>query len=119
MKPLTLPVLGLLVLIPFMITLGQVLFKLTSGRLTAQAGTPFYTVAFNPVFLLALAIYGAATLLWIHVLKTVPLAYAYSFMALTFVLVPLVAAIFLKEPLTIKYAMGACLIIAGLFIVQS
>ena len=119
MKSISLPVFGLLVLTPVMITLGQVLFKLTSGRLTAQAGTPFYTVAFNPVFLLALAIYGAATLLWIYVLKTVPLSYAYSFMALTFVLVPLMAAIFLKEPLTIKYAIGACLIIAGLFIVQS
>ena len=119
MKPLSLPIFGLLLLTPVMIALGQVLFKLTSARLTAHAGTPFYTVAANPLFLLALAIYGSATLLWIYVLKTVPLSYAYSFMALTFVLVPLMAAFFLKEPLTVKYAIGACLIIAGLFVVQS
>tara|TARA_R110001606_G_scaffold134137_2_gene270381 strand:- start:29 stop:388 length:360 start_codon:yes stop_codon:yes gene_type:complete len=119
MKPLSLPLCGLLLLTPVMIAIGQVLFKMTSVRLTAQTGTPFYTVAFNPIFLLALTIYGSATLLWIYVLKVVPLSYAYSFMALTFVLVPLMAAFFLKEPLTVKYAIGACLIIAGLFVVQS
>ncbi len=119
MKTISMPVYGLLLLTPIMIAVGQVLFKLTSTRLTAEAGTPFYSVALNPLFLLALAIYGSATLLWIYVLKVVPLSYAYSFMALTFVLVPLMAAFFLKEPLTVKYAIGACLIIAGLFVVQS
>ena len=119
MKTISMPVYGLLLLTPIMIAVGQVLFKLTSTRLTAESGTPFYSVALNPLFLLALAIYGSATLLWIYVLKVVPLSYAYSFMALTFVLVPLMAAFFLKEPLTVKYAIGACLIIAGLFVVQS
>ncbi|KCZ91595.1 EamA family transporter [Hyphomonas johnsonii] len=119
MKPLSLPVYGLLLLTPVMIALGQVLFKLTSTRLAAQPDTPFYTVAMNPLFVLALAIYGSATLLWIYVLKLVPLSYAYSFMALTFVLVPLMASLWLGESLNLKYAIGACLIIAGLVVVQA
>ncbi|MGJ8562045.1 MAG: EamA family transporter [Alphaproteobacteria bacterium] len=115
---LSAPIWALLGLTPLMIASGQVLFKLTGDRL-ARSGDPFYTVLYNPVFILALAIYGIATLLWIYVLKTVPLAYAYSFMALTFVIVPLMAALWLGETLTLKYALGAVFIIIGLFIVQT
>ncbi len=118
MTPLSMPMLGLLCLTPVMIAAGQVLFKLTSEKLAAT-GAPFHTALFNPVFIFALAIYGTATLLWIYVLKSVPLAYAYSFMALTFIIVPLMAALWLGETLTLKYAAGAALIIAGLVIVQS
>lgn len=101
-----------------MIALGQVLFKMTSEKLVAT-NAPFYTTLYNPIFVLALAIYGLATLLWIYVLKTAPLSYAYSFMALTFVLVPLLASIWLGETITLKYALGVALIMIGLIIVQS
>ena len=107
-----------LIATPFAIAVGQVLFKMTSEKLV-DSGAPFISVLINPVFLAALALYGSATLLWIHVLKTVPLAYAYSFMALTFVVVPLLAAWWLGETVGLKYALGAGLIILGLVIVQS
>lgn len=109
---------ALLCATPVMIAIGQVLFKLTSEKLVATQA-PFHTALFNPVFILALAIYGTATLLWIYVLKSVPLAYAYSFMALTFVIVPLMAALWLGETLTFRYALGAACIIIGLLIVQT
>ncbi|MFT5774911.1 EamA family transporter [Hyphomonas sp.] len=118
-KALTLPVYALLVLTPMTIAFGQVLFKQTGIELADKPDAPFYSILFSPVFLVAVALYGIATLAWVYVLKMVPLSMAYSFMALTFVLVPLMAAFFLKEPLTVKYAIGACLIIAGLFVVQS
>lgn len=118
MTKLSLPIYGLLLLTPFMIAFGQVLFKMTSQKLVAS-NSKFHTVFLEPVFILALIIYGSATLLWLFVLKTVPLAYAYSFMALTFVIVPVMAALWLGETLTLKYAMGAALIILGLLIVQS
>ena len=119
MKALTLPVYGLLVLTPMTIAFGQVLFKQAGTQLANRPEAPFYSVFFSPVFLVAVTLYGIATLAWVYVLKMVPLSMAYSFMALTFVLVPLMAAFFLKEPLTVKYAIGACLIIAGLLVVQS
>jgi len=118
MTKLTLPVLSLLIATPFMIAIGQVLFKLTSQRLVASEGK-FYTILFDPMMILALVIYGSATLLWIYVLKTVPLSYAYSFMAMTFVLVPILAAIWLGDTITLRYAGGAACIIAGLLIIHS
>ena len=48
-----------------------------------------------------------------------PLTIAYSFMALTFCLVPLLAAVFLGEAVTLRYALGAALIISGMIIINS
>ena len=118
MTNLSLPVLSLLLATPFMIAIGQVLFKVTSQRLVDNEGE-FYTVLFDPIMIAALAIYGSATLLWIYVLKTVPLSYAYSFMAMTFVLVPIMAYFWLGDAITLRYAGGAACIIAGLLIIHS
>ena len=118
MTNLSLPVLSLLLATPFMIAIGQVLFKVTSQRLVDNEGK-FYTVLFDPIMIAALAIYGSATLLWIYVLKTVPLSYAYSFMAMTFVLVPIMAYFWLGDAITLRYAGGAACIIAGLLIIHS
>lgn len=71
------------------------------------------------LFIGSLAIYGEATLLWIYVLKTVPLSYACSFMALTYVIVPVLAHLWLGEPLTAKYVLGKGLVIAGLLTLWS
>ena len=107
---------GLLVLTPTIIAGGQVLFKQAGVR---GAGAPFAQTLFDPVFILAVAIYGLATLMWVWVLKTVPLSSAYSFMALSYVLVPILATLFLGESLSWRYALGTALILGGLFVVQS
>lgn len=119
MKTVSLPLFGLLILTPMMIAIGQVLFKLTSERLLASGHVPFYSIFFQPTFILALAIYASATLIWIFVLKTVPLGYAYSFMALTFVIVPALAMWLLGEPLTLKYALGTAFIMIGMIVAHS
>ena len=108
----------LLISTPVAIAIGQVLFKKTSERLVA-GDAAFLSIAFDPLFIAALGLYGGATILWIYVLKFVPLSYAYAFMALTFVFVPLMASFWLGESLTLKFAIGASLIIAGLMVVQS
>lgn len=108
----------LLVSTPIMIAAGQVMFKKTSERLLERGDAGFLSIAFDPVFIAALGLYGAATLLWIYVLKAVPLSYAYSFMALTFAIVPLLSFIFLGENLSWRYGVGSALIIAGLIVTQ-
>ena len=113
------PLVGaLLVSTPVMIAVGQVLFKRTSERLLARSDAGFLSIAFDPVFIAALVLYGTATLLWIYVLKVVPLSYAYSFMALTFVVVPLLSLMFLGEALSWRYWVGSAFIMAGLIITQ-
>ena len=77
------------------------------------------SVLFDPIMIIGLAVYGLATLLWMLALKNVPLSFAYSFMALSYVAVPILSIIFLNETLSLKYWAGAGLIIAGLFVIQS
>ena len=107
-----------LTIIPITIALGQLLFKIASQRLSS-AGKELYMVLFDPVMIVALGIYGGATLIWIYLLKFVPLSYAYSFMALTFLAVPILSIFFLGETLNLKYWIGTALIIVGLIIIQS
>jgi undecaprenyl phosphate-alpha-L-ara4N flippase subunit ArnE len=103
---------------PLLIAAGQVLFKLTSGT-TGDFGVKGLTALMvNPLLLAALAIYGTGTIIWIFVLKAVPLTIGYSFMALTFCFVPLLASLFLGEALTLRYALGAFLIIGGMLVIN-
>jgi drug/metabolite transporter (DMT)-like permease len=111
------PVLAGLVLTPVMIAAGQVLFKLASEQAGSVSASGLIGLAANPYLLAALAIYGLGTIIWIFVLKAVPLNYAYPFMALTFCVVPLLAMWVLGEPLTWKIAAGTGLIMAGLIVI--
>ncbi|MCJ8236981.1 EamA family transporter [Peteryoungia algae] len=99
---------------PLLIALGQVLFKLTSQSIGTFSAGSLMMLAINPVFIAALALYGFGTVVWIYVLRSVPLTIAYSFMGLTFCFVPLLAQIFFGEPLHMRYLIGTLLILAGL-----
>jgi len=104
---------------PLLIAAGQVLFKLTSASAGDFSMRGLLQLAFNPLLLAALALYGFGTLVWIYVLKSVPLTVAYSFMGLTFCFVPLLAQIFLGEAVTLRYAFGAVLIVAGMIAINA
>ena len=95
------------------IACGQVLFKKGAQSLGADAGLT--GLLFNSWILVALIIYGAATLLWIHVLRETALSVAYPLFALTFIIVPLLASILLNEPLQSKTLIGGVLIIVGVY----
>ena len=118
MGRLSLSTLSLLIFTPVLIAGGQILFKQAGARLQSS-GAPFASLAADPRFVGAVAIYGAATLLWVQVLRSVPLTYAYSFMALTYVMVPLMAVFWLGETLTLRYALGAGLVAISLIVIQS
>lgn len=111
-------VIGLLIFTPLLIAVGQVMFKLVSRQMSFASGflNGLFQLAFEPLFIASIALYGFGTLLWIFVLREVPLAVAYSFMALTFVMVPVLAKLFLHETLPPKYILGTVMIISGLMI---
>ncbi len=99
------------------ISAGQILFKLASESIpTTFEMDKWLSFSVNKYFLLALVIYGAATVLWILALKRVDLNIAYPFMALAFVIVPMAGYLFLGESVSYKTFFGAALIIAGLII---
>lgn len=97
------------------ISAGQLLFKLASASLDFRR--PFADVRGLAILLLALALYGAATLLWVAALRHAPLGRLYPIMALSFVLVPLGSVLFLREPLSLGYWAGVVLIVAGLAVI--
>ncbi|NRP72034.1 putative 4-amino-4-deoxy-L-arabinose-phosphoundecaprenol flippase subunit ArnE [Ensifer psoraleae] len=108
-----------LIFTPILISTGQILFKLTSSETGGFDFRSLAALVSNPILLTALALYGLGTIIWIFTLRSVPLTLAYSFMALTFCFVPLFAAFFLGETLTIRYAAGAALIIGGMIVINS
>ena len=104
---------------PVLISVGQVLFKIASRGVGEADAASLLRLAFNPYLLAALALYGAGTVLWLFVLKKVPLNAAYPFMALSFCLVPLMGYVVLGEALSWRYGAGICLIVAGLLVLST
>jgi drug/metabolite transporter (DMT)-like permease len=107
--------LGLALLCVLAVAVGQLLFKRV-GVVLEAAGT--WDNAW--VLLLgsmAFGLYGASTLLWIHVLRSVELSRVYPLMALSFVLVPLASALFFGDTLSLPYFAGVLLIVAGVVLI--
>ncbi len=109
-----------LLVVPALLSAGQVLFKNTATAVSPQSLPGFIgALVASPSFWAALAIYGVATLLWVYVLIQVPLSRAMPFIALTFVLAPALSAMFFGERLTLLYGVGIAVIIAGVTIAAS
>lgn len=105
---------SLILLSVLMIAIGQLLFKLVGLRL--QAGLSLLDAKVWTIAIMSMAIYGGATVLWIAILRTVPLVKAYPYMALSFVLVPLGSIFFYSEKVQWTYAFGATLIMLGVIL---
>lgn len=96
------------------IALGQIFFK--KAALELPAGSNLLDMALNRWLLVALIIYGLATLAWVHILRSAPLAYAYPLFALAFVIVPVLAHLVFGDPLRWPSFVGGMLILLGVFI---
>ena len=96
------------------ISAGQVLFKTAAGR--ANAANSMLAPDVLGILLAAVTLYGGATLVWVYVLRHVPLSAAYVFMSLSFVIVPILSWLLFKENLTARYFMGMALIVAGILL---
>jgi undecaprenyl phosphate-alpha-L-ara4N flippase subunit ArnE len=71
-----------------LIAVGQLLFKTAAAQWLID-GWSWATIGgfLSPVMVIALVVYGFATVLWIYVLRTVPLASAYTLFSLAFLIV--------------------------------
>jgi undecaprenyl phosphate-alpha-L-ara4N flippase subunit ArnE len=102
-----------LIAVPFMIAVGQILFKMTA---VANAGQGLIGLVSNVTFWIAMVMYGAATVAWIATIESVPISRAYLFVALTYIYVPILSSIFLKEQVTIRAFVGITIVIVGIVI---
>jgi undecaprenyl phosphate-alpha-L-ara4N flippase subunit ArnE len=98
---------------------GQILFKLASLRLVSSTslGERLASLSHNPLFLGALVVYFALSIVWVWILSFTPLSRAYLFVALSFALVPVASTLVFAEPLSIRLIVGIGLILAGLLLV--
>ena len=102
-----------LIIIPLVVAVGQILFKVTA---VSNAGQGFLGLLGNATFWTAIILYGVATVVWIPMIESVPISRAYLFMALTYVYVPLFATLFLQEAVSLRSVLGTVLIIVGILI---
>ncbi len=100
-----------------LLSTGQILFKLAAESFpkVLDWGSIFNFVI-NKHFILALIIYGFATILWIWLLSKIPLSRAYPFIALAFILVPIMSNFFLGEKIPVTVILGSSIIIIGLIV---
>lgn len=107
---------GLALLVCVMaISAGQILFKFAAIR-SLTPGKSLFDLATSPPLLAGAAIYAAATLLWIWLLRSTPLSVAYPFMAASFVIVPIASSVFFGESLTAARIIGAAAIAVGIIV---
>jgi drug/metabolite transporter (DMT)-like permease len=98
---------------------GQMLFKLAALRLPqdGSAAERAFGLLQNGYFLLALATYLILALLWMWVLSFTPLSRAYPFVALAFVLTPVLGGLLFGEALSVRLLAGIAAILCGLLLV--
>ena len=108
----------LLLLCAFGISVGQILLKLAArsiGQIENLAGAVNFVL--NGYFLAALVVYGTIMVLWVWLLSIVTLTQAYPAIAAAFVFTPILAYLFLREPIGLGYFAGIALICAGLYLI--
>ena len=115
MTSMTVRQLSLLLLTVGGLAVGQVLFKLAARDMRAGDSLQ-QQVLMNGWLYVALLVYAVATVLWILLLREVPLQLAYPFVALAFFFVPLLAWWLLGEALRWQTFAGALLILAGVWV---
>lgn len=113
----------LLLLMPVMVTAGQLLLKKGISAIILNRGILAFVGSFLNLRIIAASLcVAAAPLLYINVLDTVPLSEAFAFNSLNYVLVFITGRVFLKERVNALQVSGVIMISAGFllpFIVEA
>jgi drug/metabolite transporter (DMT)-like permease len=98
---------------------GQLLFKAAALRVPSQGtiAERLLALGHNAYFIAALVAYLGLSFVWVWLLRFTPLSRAYLFVALSFALVPLAASLTFGEPLSLRFLVGAVLMVCGLILV--
>ena len=96
------------------ICMVQILFK--RAALEIEQLDSWFHLRVLLVMGIAFIVYGGATLMWIHLLRSVALTVAYPLMALSFVAVPILSWWFFDEQLKVTTILGGIIIVAGVWV---
>ena len=100
-------------------TVGQLSLKYAfqapvAGKATTNS---MGDLLFSRYFWLWFICYVVVTILWLFVLRLLPLSQAFPALGLTFALVPLASNQFLKEEVVLSQWLGIAIIVAGVILV--
>lgn len=104
-------------LLSALLVTGQILFKKAIAGTSDLAGlslaraTLFVT---QPTLWLSLLCIGAGTIVWGYVLSFEPLSRVYPLVSISYVMMMLVGAVWLGEPITATKLIGTSLIVLGI-----
>ncbi|MFQ5858727.1 MAG: EamA family transporter [Anaerolineae bacterium] len=119
MKPVALALVA-----PLIGTLGQLLLKIGMRQVgpvsrsdLSKPVSLLLAVFGNPLILIAISLYIGGFLIWLIVLSRLDLSYAYPFLALAYVLVPVLSWLILGENIPAMRWVGIAVICIGLVLV--
>lgn len=99
---------------------GQIFFKMAAQNAPQMNSlSAVFSLALNPWFIGALALYAISTVLWVSVLQQISLSIAYPFVALGFIVIPLASFFLFKEPLNWQYGVGVVLLLIALKLITT
>ncbi|MBP5388138.1 MAG: EamA family transporter [Prevotella sp.] len=98
---------------------GQVLLKFSMMRMPAFSWSKFFWLALltNWQFALCGLFFGAASLLWMYIVKTFPFSMAYPMISLSYVFGMFAAMFFFHEDISLIRWMGVACIIVGCILI--
>lgn len=97
--------------------IGQILFKLGAKNWHGDSLIKWiWSFITNPFLVVAVFLYAFTIIIWIYVLKALPLSIAYPITALSYVIVPVISYFFLYEKITLHTFLGSLLIIVGVVV---
>jgi drug/metabolite transporter (DMT)-like permease len=99
----------------FFMASAQVMFKFAGNHSVGQVELVGSFIS-NPWLWAGLLLSGAGMVCWIRVLRGLPLARAYPWTALIYVITPLASAALFGDVLSGRYLLGLVCIVAGVFI---
>lgn len=94
---------------------GQILFKYVS--LIINSGIPIFSYKVYFFTVLAFLVSGSSSIVWIYLLRNIELSKAYPFMAMSFVLVPVLGKFIYGEQLSLLYFLGTSMILMGIIVI--
>lgn len=98
---------------------GQVMLKLSFMRMPAFSWTRAFWLSLlaNWQFALCGLLFGAASLLWMYIIKTFPLSMAYPMSSISYVMAMVAAVVFLHEEVSATHWTGVALIVIGCILI--
>jgi undecaprenyl phosphate-alpha-L-ara4N flippase subunit ArnE len=87
------------------------------SSLTKEASTSILNLLFSRYFMIWFICYTFMTLLWLYVLRTIPLSQAFPVLGLMYALIPIASHYLLKEQVIFSQWLGISIIITGVVLV--